>query len=99
MLATIFGGLEKNKVIDSTYVIFSADNGYHLGEHHLLFGKSHPYETDIRLPMYITGPGVPRGKVRAHPTNHLDITATIADFAGAAHFSPHPLDGNSFRSL
>ena len=70
----------------------------HLGEHHLLFGKTEPYETDIRLPMYIMGPGVPQGEIRYHPTNHLDITATIVALAGAGDHVPtsHPLDGLSF---
>jgi len=98
MLSTIFAGLDQYKVRDNTYVIFSSDNGYHLGEHHLLFGKSHPYETDVRLPMYITGPGVVRGEVRPHPTTHLDITATIAELAGAAKFAPHALEGKSFHT-
>ena len=46
--------------------------------------------------MYVAGPGVPKGETRAHPTNHLDITATIAAIAGAAQYSPHPIDGQSF---
>merc|ERR1712217_149136 len=98
MLSTIFEGLDKFQVRNNTYVIFSSDNGYHLGEHHLLFGKAHPYETDVRLPMYITGPGVVQGEIRPHPTTHLDITATIAELAGATKFAPHALDGKSFHT-
>ena len=45
------------------------------------FGKSHPYDTDIRLPLYIRGPGVSQGEKRRHPTNHMDITRTIVDLA------------------
>lgn len=70
---------------------------YHLGEHHLLYGKSEPYDTDIRLPMYVRGPGIPSG-VRYHPTNHLDITATIVDLLGISSTAPSNLDGLSFRS-
>ncbi len=99
MLGKIFRGLEDMGVFDNTYVIFSSDNGYHLGEHRLLFGKTFPYETDTRLPMYVRGPGVPQGEVRPHPTNHLDITATIAELGGAAQHSPFPLDGKSFKDL
>merc|ERR1712173_151160 len=65
----------------------------------LLFGKDHPYETDIRIPMYVTGPGVPRGELRSHPTTHLDLTATIASLAGATKFAPHALDGKSMATL
>ena len=46
--------------------------------------------------MYVTGPGVLRGRVLPHPTNHLDITATIVDIAGAAAKAPGNLDGLSF---
>jgi len=99
-LKIIFKGLEDLNLLDTTYVIFSSDNGYHLGEHRLLFGKSHPYETDTRLPMYIRGPGIPKGEVRIHPTTHLDITATIADLANIPSSSPpFPIDGKSFKEV
>ena len=58
------------------------------------------YETDVRLPMYVRGPGVPKGEVRAHPTNHVDLTKTLAELAGGvdAH-AKHPLDGKSFADV
>lgn len=67
----------------------------HLGEHRLVFGKSHPYDTDIRLPFYIAGPGVPSGSARQHQTTHLDITATVVELAGAKSTAPADLDGLS----
>ncbi len=84
-------GLDALHVLDETYIFFSADNGYHLGEHQALFGKSSPYETDTRLPMYVRGPGVPKGATRPHPTTHLDVTATIVELAGAAPVGPHSI--------
>merc|ERR1719198_1974337 len=99
MLSTIFDGLEQHGVRNNTYVIFSSDNGFHLGEHRLLAGKRLPYETDIRLPMYITGPGIPRGETRPHPTTHLDITKTIAHLGGAERFFPYVPDGKSFHNV
>mmetsp|Transcript_35537 Transcript_35537/g.58889 ORF Transcript_35537/g.58889 Transcript_35537/m.58889 type:complete len:434 (+) Transcript_35537:2-1303(+) len=100
MLSTIFNGLEGLRVLESTYIFFSSDNGFHLGEHRLLFGKTKPYATDVRLPMYVRGPDVPAGQVRWHPTTHIDITATIAELAGgAARYSPHPIDGLSFAAV
>ena len=74
---TLFAGLVEEDVIDNTYVFFSSDNGYHLGEHKFFYGKSEPYNTGIRLPMYVRGPGVVKGQKRPHPTTHIDITATI----------------------
>jgi len=97
MIGVLLQGIEDLGVEDSTYVIFSSDNGFHLGEHRLLFGKEHPYETDVSLPLYIMGPGVPANSTLLHPTNHLDITATIVELAGATPKGP-PLDGKSFAS-
>jgi hypothetical protein len=57
--------------------------GYHLGEHRMFLGKSHPYNSDVDLPLYIRGPGLPAGTTLPHPTNHLDITATLVELAGA----------------
>eukprot|EP01051_Picozoa_sp_SAG22_P026330 SAG22_NODE_8255_length_670_cov_1.150613_2_plen_160_part_01 len=78
--------------------MFRSDNGYHLGEHKLVFGKGQPYEPSVRLPMYVRGPGVPQGVISKLPTTHLDITATIVALAGATNgpATPADLDGLSF---
>ena len=73
-------------------------NGYHLGEHRLIYGKGEPYEPSVRLPMYVRGPGVPQGAISKLPTTHLDITATILDLTGTTDgpATPSNLDGQSF---
>lgn len=43
------------------FVIFTSDNGYHLGQHRMAGGKQSPYDEDIHLPLFIRGPGVPAG--------------------------------------
>ena len=52
--------LEDHGILDSTYVIFSSDNGYHIGQHRLQPGKECGYEEDINIPLIIRGPGVPK---------------------------------------
>lgn len=98
MIGIIVDGITDLGVMDSTYMFFTSDNGYHLGEHKMPFGKGEPYDTDVRLPMYVRGPGVLAGRKLPHPTNHLDITATIVELAQAASTSPTDLDGLSFAA-
>eukprot|EP00750_Incisomonas_marina_P015021 INCI18055.2.p1 GENE.INCI18055.2~~INCI18055.2.p1 ORF type:complete len:663 (-),score=83.23 INCI18055.2:250-2106(-) len=96
MLGGILGGLESRGLLNNTVVFFTSDNGYHLGEHKMPMGKGEPYETDIRLPMYVTGPDIPKNVTMLHPTTHLDITATIVELAAANVYAPQLLDGQSF---
>ena len=51
----------------------------------------------MSLPLYIRGPGVPANSTLLHPSNHLDITRTIVELAGATPTGP-PLDGKSFAA-
>jgi N-acetylglucosamine-6-sulfatase len=97
LIGVVLDGIEALGVKNQTYVIFTSDNGYHLGEHSMPMGKEHPYETDVSLPMYIAGPGVPAGSILRYPTNHIDITATIVELGGATAMGP-PLDGLSFAA-
>ena len=97
MIGVLLKGIDDLGVADNTFVIFTSDNGFHLGEHQMLFGKEHPYDHDVSLPLYIRGPGVPAGAELLYPTNHLDITATVVDLAGATVSGP-PLDGLSFAA-
>jgi arylsulfatase A-like enzyme len=43
-------------VLENTYIVFTSDNGWHLGEHRIPNEKNHPYEEDHHVPLVIAGP-------------------------------------------
>lgn len=74
--------LEQSDKLDNTYIIYTSDNGFHIGQHRLPPGKTCGFEEDIRVPLFIRGPGVPAGYVRDSVTTHVDLAPTIFDMAG-----------------
>ncbi|RBQ70217.1 hypothetical protein FVER14953_11177 [Fusarium verticillioides] len=75
--------LEDAGILDETYIIYSSDNGYHLGQHRLPPGKECGFDEDIRVPLFIRGPGVSHGSVENAVTTHIDLAPTILRLAGA----------------
>ncbi|KAG8164435.1 hypothetical protein KVR01_006353 [Diaporthe batatas] len=75
--------LDEAGVLEDTYIIFSSDNGFHLGQHRLPPGKECGYDEDIRVPLIIRGPGVPQGHVEDAVTTHIDLAPTILKIAGS----------------
>jgi N-acetylglucosamine-6-sulfatase len=72
---------EANK-LDDTYIIYSSDNGFHLGHHRLFAGKKFAFEEDINVPLIIRGPGVPKGMKTDIVSAHVDLAPTILKMAG-----------------
>ena len=68
-------------VDDDTVVVFSSDNGYHLGQHGLGSGKGSPYDVDVRVPLVVVGPGIAPGE-RPELTSNIDLAATFEELAG-----------------
>ncbi|KAF4957993.1 hypothetical protein FGADI_2823 [Fusarium gaditjirri] len=75
--------LEDAGILDDTYIIYSSDNGYHLGQHRLPPGKECGFDEDIRVPLFIRGPGVSSGSIENAVTTHIDLAPTILSLAGA----------------
>lgn len=75
--------LKAKGIADDTYFVFSSDNGFHIGEHRLRRGKQTPYDTDIRVPLMVTGPGVPAGRTMKELTSTIDLCPTFAQIGGA----------------
>jgi arylsulfatase A-like enzyme len=73
--------LEASGQADNTYIIYTSDNGYHIGQHRLPPGKTCGFEEDIRVPLIIRGPGVPADKTEDVVTTHIDLVPSIFDLA------------------
>ena len=93
--------LTSEGVWDNTFFTYTADNGYHLGQNGLGLDKRQPWETDLRIPTFVRGPGIPSKVVVPFQVGHVDLAATFADMAGttadeaAAAVGAPPLDGES----
>ena len=75
--------LDKMMQLDNTYVIFSSDNGYHLGQLSLPYDKRQMYEFDIRVPLMIRGPNIKPGQIRPELVLNIDFAPTFLDLAGS----------------
>jgi arylsulfatase A-like enzyme len=86
------------------YVIFTSDNGFHLGQHGMPYDKFTPvrsklqqhtaaephcylhlyaqYESDVRVPFFARGPGIPQGIISDYQATMVDLPATILTLAG-----------------
>ncbi|XP_015522323.2 N-acetylglucosamine-6-sulfatase isoform X1 [Neodiprion lecontei] len=93
LVQNVYNTLLERHLINDTYIIFTSDNGYHVGQFSLPFDKRQPYETDIRVPLLIRGPGISKGTVQ-YPASSVDLFATILDMAGTDASS----DGTSLLS-
>lgn len=94
LVAALTQALEQNGQLDNTYIIFTSDNGFHLGEHGIPSGKGTAYEEDIRVPLMIRGPGIEPGTLVTEMTANIDFAPTVADIAGVN--VPEFVDGRSF---
>ncbi|CAG7915788.1 unnamed protein product [Penicillium olsonii] len=82
MVDGVFKKLEDLGILEDTYVVYSSDNGFHIGQHRLQPGKRCGFEEDINVPLIIRGPGVPQGETTEIVTTHTDLAPTFFDMLG-----------------
>lgn len=82
---------------DNTYIVFSSDNGFHMGEYQLQSGKMTAFDTDVHVPLIVVGPGVAPGSINHNIVENVDLAPTFAQLAGAA--IPATVDGASLVPL
>ena len=87
--------MEETGLIEDTLIILSSDQGLAVGSHGLM-GKQNIYEDTMRVPLLISGPGVPVGKSDALTYTH-DIYPTVCDYVNTD--IPEGLDGKSILPI
>jgi arylsulfatase A-like enzyme len=97
LIAKLQATLARDGIAGNTYIVFSSDNGYHMGDHRLMPGKMTAFETDIRVPLVVAGPHVVPGRNVARVTENVDLGPTFEQL-GHAHVPP-TVDGASLLPL
>jgi N-acetylglucosamine-6-sulfatase len=83
MLGKIRELLKETGASSNTYIFFSSDNGYHLGDYSMVQGKQTPFDIDIRVPLVVCGPNVSKGTIQQNLISNIDLAPTFSGIAGA----------------
>ncbi len=91
--------LEEAGLADNTIIVYSADNGFHMGNRGLA-GKWSHFDESLRVPLIITDPRVPpseQGKVTEAFALNVDFPSTFLDWAGVP--IPEQYQGRSLKPI
>ena len=99
MLENITQYLDKENLLENTYIFYMGDNGQHLGDYRLPAGKRQAYDTDIRVPFLVRGPNVKGGAKVTEIVQNIDLMPTWVDLASSTIPSTYVTDGKSIRTL
>ncbi len=90
--------LDQLGLSDNTVIIYTTDNGYFWGEHHLV-DKRWPYEESIRIPFIVRYPGHIKNPGRRIPNMvlNIDVAPTLLDLAGVD--IPKNMEGISIKPV
>ena len=88
--------LDKTGLAKNTIVIYSADNGWYLGDLGL-YDKRFMYEPGLRVPLIARGPGIKAGAALGQFVVNIDLAPTFLDLAGLP--IPESMQGRSLAPL
>jgi choline-sulfatase len=92
-IGRLIDALKRRDALANTVIMFTADHGEMLLDQNL-FGKSVAYEASMRVPLFVTGPGIARGKKSGTLVELIDVGETICDIADTP--SRRNVDARSF---
>ncbi|XP_077565516.1 N-acetylglucosamine-6-sulfatase [Stigmatopora nigra] len=95
LVEELVGCLRARGELDNTYIFFTSDNGYHMGQFSLPLDKRQLYDFDIRVPLMVRGPNIKAGQISQFLVANVDLGPTVLDVAGI-NVSKTQMDGISF---
>ena len=95
-IASLYEWMKSGGLLENTYFFLLSDHGEQFYEHGMLGHGTPPFEEVVRVPLIVTGPGVPRGRNESSLA-HLDLLPTMLDLAGGP--TPTEAQGRSFAPL
>jgi arylsulfatase A-like enzyme len=81
-LGGLFDFMSANHLKEKTLMVFTGDHGEAFGEHGETRHGYFAYNTTLRVPLIVTGPGIPRGKTIRRNAAHIDVFPSICAWLG-----------------
>jgi N-acetylglucosamine-6-sulfatase len=97
LVQAVIQTLEKEQILNNTYIFYNSDHGYHLGQFKQQGEKRQPYDEDIRVPLIVRGPGIKPNSATQVLALNIDMAPTFLDLAGWP--LPEDMDGQSLKSV
>lgn len=94
-IGRVLDALQASPYAKNTIVVFCADSGVARGSHGLI-GKQNVYEDSMRVPLIISGPGIPAGKRTDAMCYLFDVLPTLGKICEIT--GPSTSDGIEFTS-
>lgn len=92
----VLDALKDSPYSENTIIIFTSDNGYHMGEKDFLF-KDSLWEEGSQIPLIISGVGKKNNSCQ-DPVSLIDLYPTLLEFCGI-NIGSNQLDGHSLKSI
>mmetsp|Transcript_93642 Transcript_93642/g.180696 ORF Transcript_93642/g.180696 Transcript_93642/m.180696 type:complete len:581 (+) Transcript_93642:35-1777(+) len=93
--------LESVNEWDNTYLFYTSDHGYNLGQFRVDSHKTQVYDHNSRVPMIVKGPRVAKGSELPILTSMVDLAPTLLDLAAGGNDAKtvsKNMDGLSFAA-
>jgi len=97
LLGRLRSSLESHQLWNDALVVVTADHGESLGEHGESGHGFFAYETTLRVPFVMRGPGIPAGRVLDGAVRLVDVAPTVTDLLGLPPM-PAGMTGTSFAA-
>lgn len=98
MMVEMLGAFSQRRPEDAPIVIVTADHGEALGEHGQPYHSTDLYNSQIRVPFVIAGPGIKPGRI-TETVSLTDLTPTMLELAGFVPPTGPSMDGRSVADL
>ncbi|MCK5822122.1 MAG: sulfatase-like hydrolase/transferase [Bacteroidales bacterium] len=85
-IGRILKALEETEQKDDTYILYTADHGLSVG-HHGLVGKQNLFDHSVRVPLILSGPGIPEDALISDQVYLQDVLPTALQLAGGESLS------------
>jgi N-acetylglucosamine-6-sulfatase len=94
----VYQALEQTGQLDNTVFVFTSDEGYFNGEHHLSVERRLAYEESIRIPLLVRYPPLVRPGSTLDPmVLNIDLAPTLLELSGTG--ASMPVHGRSLVPL